>query len=55
MDNPKRTFVVNVGNARFRENCGAGDGVLACALAYRHELTSGMWYPMEVVDWFVEN
>ena len=53
VDNPEKTFVVNIGNARFRENCGAQDGVLACALAYRHELTSGMWYPTEMVDWFV--
>ena len=55
IDNPKKTFVVNIGNARFRENCSPRDGVLACAIGYRHELASGMWYPTEIVDWFVEN
>lgn len=53
--NPEMTFEVNIGTARFRENCGAEASVLACAAAYQHELNTGMWYPTEVVDWFLEN
>ena len=50
--NPERTFQVTIGPVGHFARCPQAD---ACALAYRHDLRTGMWYPAQMVDWFLEH